>query len=93
LLRLVAAAYERRALDIGSHWPFERWGRFLPGHTTAVSLLDNLLHRAIVVVTEGASFRMRLARTRTGRHPAKPENHRRMGTLTRPSVATHALGC
>ena len=41
LFRLVAAAYERRALGIASHWPFESWGRFLPEHTTAVSLLDN----------------------------------------------------
>ncbi len=28
--RLVAAAYERRSLGIGSHWPFEQWGKFLP---------------------------------------------------------------
>ena len=43
------AAYERRALGIASHWPFESWGRFLPEHTTAVSLLDRLLHHANVV--------------------------------------------
>jgi DNA replication protein DnaC len=66
LFRLVAAAYERRALAIGSHWPFDQWGRFLPEHTTAVSLLDRLLHHAHVVVTEGESFRMRQARNRTG---------------------------
>ena len=41
LFRVVAAAYERRSLGIASHWPFESWGRFLPEHTTAVSLLDN----------------------------------------------------
>jgi predicted TIM-barrel fold metal-dependent hydrolase len=40
LFRFVAAAYERRSLVIGSHWPFESWGKFLPEHTTAVSLLD-----------------------------------------------------
>ena len=66
LFRFIAAAYERRALGIGSHWPFDQWGRFLPEHTTAVSLLDRLLHHAIVVVTEGQSFRMRQARTKTG---------------------------
>ncbi|XRQ08668.1 IS21-like element helper ATPase IstB [Actinomadura welshii] len=66
LFRFVAAAYERRALGIGSHWPFDQWGRFLPEHTTAVSLLDRLLHHSHVVVTEGESFRMRQARTRTG---------------------------
>jgi DNA replication protein DnaC len=53
LFRFVAAAYERRALGIGSHWPFDQWGRFLPEHTTAVSLLDRLLHHSIVVATAG----------------------------------------
>jgi DNA replication protein DnaC len=62
--RLVAAAYERRSLGIGSHWPFEDWGRFLPEHTTAVSLLDRLLHHAIVVATHGESYRMKQAHTR-----------------------------
>ncbi|HEV7453360.1 MAG TPA: IS21-like element helper ATPase IstB [Pseudonocardiaceae bacterium] len=71
LFRLVAAAYERRALGIGSHWPFEQWGRFLPEHTTAVSLLDRLLHHSNVVVTEGESFRMRQARNRGGARPRK----------------------
>jgi len=70
LFRFVAAAYERRALGIGSHWPFESWGRFLPEHTTAVSLLDRLLHHANVVVTEGESFRMHQARTRGGQRPS-----------------------
>ena len=37
LFRLVSAAYERRALGVASHWPFDQWGRFLPEHTTAVS--------------------------------------------------------
>ena len=66
LFRFVAAAYERRALGIASHWPFESWGHFLPEHTTAVSLLDRLLHHAHVVVTQGDSHRMREARTRGG---------------------------
>jgi len=66
LFRVVAAAYERRALGIASHWPFESWGRFLPEHTTAVSLLDRLLHHANVVVTDGDSYRMRQARAKGG---------------------------
>jgi DNA replication protein DnaC len=66
LFRFVAAAYERRALGIGSHWPFDQWGRFLPEHTTAVSLLDRLLHHSIVVVTQGESFRMRQAKAWRG---------------------------
>jgi DNA replication protein DnaC len=66
LFRLVSAAYERRALGVASHWPFDQWGRFLPEHTTAVSLLDRLLHHANVVVTDGDSYRMRQARARGG---------------------------
>lgn len=66
LFRFVAAAYERRALGIGSHWPFESWGKFLPEHTTAVSLLDRLLHHCHVVVTNGDSYRMKQARARGG---------------------------
>jgi DNA replication protein DnaC len=66
LFRFVAAAYERRSLGIGSHWPFESWGRFLPEHTTAVSLLDRLLHHCHVVITNGDSYRMKQARARGG---------------------------
>jgi DNA replication protein DnaC len=66
LFRFVAAAYERRSLGIGSHWPFESWGRFLPEHTTAVSMLDRLLHHCHTIVTDGDSYRMKQARARGG---------------------------
>jgi hypothetical protein len=64
LFRFVSAACERRALGLASHWPFKSRGRFLPEHTTAVSLLDRLLHHANVVVTAGDPFCMRQARAR-----------------------------
>ncbi|MQY24445.1 IS21-like element helper ATPase IstB [Nocardia macrotermitis] len=68
LFRLVAGAYERRSLAIASHWPFEQWGRFLPEHTTAASILDRLLHHATVVITDGDSYRMK-NRTKRGDRP------------------------
>jgi DNA replication protein DnaC len=64
----VAAPYERQSLGVDSHWafdshwPFEEWGRFLPDHSAAVSLLDRLLHHNVLVVTKGESFRMKEAR-------------------------------
>jgi DNA replication protein DnaC len=70
LFRFVAAAYERRSLGVASHWPFEEWRHFLPVQTTAVSLLDRLLHHAVVVVTSGDSWRMREARARGPRRDA-----------------------
>jgi len=66
LFRFVSAAYEHRSLGIASHWPFESWGRFLPEHTTAVSLLDRLLHHATVIITSGDSYRMKQARAKGG---------------------------
>jgi DNA replication protein DnaC len=66
LFRFVAAAYERRSLGIASHWPFESWGRFLPEHTTAVSMLDRLLHHCHTIVTDGESYRMKQARAKGG---------------------------
>ena len=72
LFRLVAAAYERRSLAIASHWPFEQWGRFLPEHTTAVSILDRLLHHATIVITTGESYRMRDNRNNPGAAPGTP---------------------
>jgi len=75
LFRFVAAAYEHRSLGLASHWPFEQWGHFLPVQTTAASLLDRLLHHAIVVVTSGESFRMKEARARSDR---------RSGALSHP---------
>ena len=69
--RLIAAAYEHRALGVASHWPFEEWGRFLPEHNTAVSLLDRLIHHGVVVVTSGESFRMKEARARGSQFSTK----------------------
>ncbi len=37
---------------------------FLPQPSTAASLLDRLLHHAVIVVTDGESFRMKEARSR-----------------------------
>ena len=71
LFRFVAAAYERRSLGVASHWPFDQWGRFLPQQSTAASLLDRLLHHAVIVVTEGESFRMKEARSRAGGHAVR----------------------
>jgi DNA replication protein DnaC len=68
-VRDFSAADERVSLGVASHWPFDQWvreRRFLPEPTTAVSLLDRLLHHSVVVLTDGKSFRMREAKTKGG---------------------------
>jgi len=44
--------------------PFKEWGRCLPEHSTAVSLLDRLLDHNDLVATNGESYRSKEARTR-----------------------------
>jgi len=55
LFRPHVAAYERRSLAIRG------LGRFLPEHTTAVSMLDRRLYRGHVDITDGKSYRMKQA--------------------------------
>ena len=64
LFRLMSAAYERRSIAIGSHSPFQTWGRFLPDQPTAVSLLDRLCHHAHIITTTGDSYRLTHRATR-----------------------------
>jgi len=71
LFRFIAAAYRAAQPGVASHRPFDQWGTFLPEHTTAVSILDRLLHHAVVVVTEGESFRMKEAKSRGRGRAAK----------------------
>jgi DNA replication protein DnaC len=58
LFRLISAAYENRSVAIGSHTPFEDWGRFLPDQPTAVAILDRLCHHAHIITTSGQSWRL-----------------------------------
>jgi len=58
LFRLVTAAYEHRSIAIGSHNPFDQWGRFLPDQPIAVSLLDRLCYHAHIITTTGDSYRL-----------------------------------
>ena len=62
---------ERGSVIITSNKSFAQWGRFLPEHTTAVSLLDRLLHHNNVIASGGESYRMREAPRRGGDRPSK----------------------
>ena len=88
LFRLVAAAYERRSQAIASHWSFEDWGRFLPEHTTAVSLLDRLLHHATTVITSGESYRMREAEPPKEDTRTRTDQPQGVGTFSWPPAGT-----
>ncbi len=54
-------------------------GTVLPEHTTAVSLLDRLIHHSVVLVTDGDSYPMREARQQE-----EPDCQREVTTVLTP---------
>jgi DNA replication protein DnaC len=57
--QLVNARYERGAMILTSNRGFAEWGTVFGDPVVATALLDRLLHHAIVVHIEGASYRLR----------------------------------
>jgi DNA replication protein DnaC len=57
--QLVNARYERGAMILTSNRGFGEWGQIFGNPVVATALLDRLLHHAVVVQIEGASYRLR----------------------------------
>jgi DNA replication protein DnaC len=57
--QLVNARYEKGAMILTSNRGFAEWGKVFGDPVVATALLDRLLHHAIVVHIEGASYRLR----------------------------------
>jgi DNA replication protein DnaC len=57
--QLVNACYEKTAMILTSNRGFGEWGEIFGDLVVATALLDRLLHHAVVIQIEGASFRLR----------------------------------
>ncbi len=57
--QLVNARYEKGAMILTSNRGFAEWGEVFGDPVVATALLDRLLHHAIVIQIEGASYRLR----------------------------------
>jgi DNA replication protein DnaC len=57
--QLVNARYERGAMILTSNRGFAEWGEVFGDQVVATALLDRLLHHAVVVQIDGASYRLR----------------------------------
>ncbi len=57
--QLVNARYEKGAMILTSNRGFSEWGHVFGDPVVATALLDRLLHHAIVIQIEGASYRLR----------------------------------
>ena len=53
------ARYKKGAMILTSNRGFAEWGEVFGGPVVATALLDRLLHHAVVVQIEGASYRLR----------------------------------
>lgn len=57
--QLVSARYEKGAMILTSNRGFAEWGEVFGDPVVATALLDRLLHHAVVIPIEGASYRLR----------------------------------
>ena len=57
--QLVSARYEKGAMILTSNRNFTEWAEVFGDPVVATALLDRLLHHAIVIQIEGASYRLR----------------------------------
>jgi DNA replication protein DnaC len=84
VFQLVNARYERGAMILTSNRGFAEWGDIFGSPVVATALLDRLLHHAIVIQIEGASYRLRqhadlIPENLRVRPPAPPQPSRRRG--------------
>jgi DNA replication protein DnaC len=94
IFQLVNARYERGAMILTSNRGFSEWGEVFGDTVVATALLDRLLHHAVVVRIEGASYRLRrhadLLPDAAGAHQATSEPApppRRRGRPPKPRPA------
>jgi DNA replication protein DnaC len=93
--QLVNARYEKGAMILTSNRGFAEWGEVFGDPVVATALLDRLLHHAVVVQIEGASYRLRAhadlmpAHTRSHAVITPPPPPRRRGRPPKNGVARH----
>jgi DNA replication protein DnaC len=99
--QLVNARYERGAMILTSNRGFAEWGEIFGDPVVATALLDRLLHHAVVVQIEGASYRLRQHAELVPEHirsksliqpPPPPPTPKRRGRPPKIGVPDHLDG-
>ena len=90
--QLVNARYEKGAMVLTSNRGFAEWGEVFGDPVVATALLDRLLHHAVVVQIEGASYRLRAHADLMPAH-TRPRRHYATATTTAPWTPTKERSC
>jgi DNA replication protein DnaC len=96
--QLVNARYEKGAMILTSNRGFAEWGDLFGDPVVATALLDRLLHHAVVVQIEGASYRLRShadlipEHARTNAPITPPPPPRRRGRPPKHRASDHQAG-
>lgn len=96
--QLVNARYEKGAMILTSNRGFAEWGDLFGDPVVATALLDRLLHHAVVVQIEGASYRLRQhadlipEHARTNAPITPPPPPRRRGRPPKHRASDHQHG-
>jgi DNA replication protein DnaC len=73
LFQVVSRRHEKRSLVLTTNLAFRDWPTIFPNATSAVALIDRLIHHADVIALEGDSYRLREAeQALTKKHAPKP---------------------
>ena len=65
LFELISARYERRSIMITANQPFGAWDAIFPDPAMTVAAIDRLVHHAIILEMNTASYRRKTAEGRT----------------------------
>jgi DNA replication protein DnaC len=96
--QLVNHRYEKGAMILTSNRGFAEWGEVFGDPVVATALLDRLLHHAVVIQIEGASYRLRAhadlmpEHTRSHAPLAPPAVHKRRGRPPKNRSSDHGIG-
>ncbi len=71
LFEVVSRAYERTSLIVTTNLPFENWTEVMGPERLTGALLDRLTHRVHILEANGESYRLREARSRLKKQPAR----------------------
>lgn len=65
LFDIISRRYEQKSTIVTTNKPFTQWEEVFPNAACVVSLVDRLIHHALMITIDGESYRMKEAKERS----------------------------